>query len=339
MKQLLLIAFLISFTNCKNTKKSEIAPKNTPAQKEVILSEQAHPGKLIMETECYSCHNPKASQANMIAPPMIAVKRHYMDSNTTKKEFTKALILWLNDPEAPSKMPGAQKKFGKMPYLPYPEETITQIAEYIYDYDIEKPKWFDAHFQEEHGNGNAKKMGKGKGMGKHKNQVSKKLENDFADIGLGYALATKSALGKNLIRAINERGTVGAIEFCNIEAMKLTDSTAVMNNAVIKRVSDKPRNLENRANADELAYIDYFKKVIASGGEVEPLVKPKNGEVNFYYPITTNRMCLQCHGKPNVQVEVETLTMLKNLYPADEALGYDVNEVRGIWAINFEEEK
>ncbi|MFK7811585.1 MAG: DUF3365 domain-containing protein [Maribacter sp.] len=337
MKQLLLIALLIGFTNCKDAKKFETTPLESSSEEEVVLSGQTHPGKRILETECYICHNPEASQANMIAPPMIAVKKHYKGENTTKKEFTESLILWLDDPEAPSKMPGAQAKFGKMPYLPYPEETITQIAEYMYDYDIEKPKWFDAHFEEEHGNG--KGIGKGKGMGKHKNQAPQEPENDVAKVSLDFALSTKATLGKNLMKSINEKGTVGALEFCNIKAMKLTDSMSVMNNARIKRVSDKPRNPENEASQDELGYIEYFKKVVAAGGDVAPILKPKNGEVNFYYPITTNTMCLQCHGKPNAQVKTETLSMLKNLYPTDKAIGYDVNEVRGIWAINFEENK
>lgn len=211
MKHLLLIAILIGFASCKDAKKSEMISIEKTSQNEVVQTGQTHPGKKMMETECFICHNPKATQANMIAPPMITVKRHYIGSNATKKEFTESLILWLDDPEAPSKMPGAQEKFGKMPYLPYPEETITQIAEYIYDYEIEKPKWFDAHFKEEHGTGKGKGMGKGKG--KHKNQALQEPENNLADIGLGYALATKTTLGKNLIMAINERGTVGARMF------------------------------------------------------------------------------------------------------------------------------
>ncbi len=158
MKQLLLFVFIL-LASCKDAKKSEMLPLDKISKNEVIQEEQNHPGKRLMEMECYICHNPKASQTSMIAPPMIAVKGHYIDSNTTKKEFTESLILWINDPEAPSKMPGAQKKFGKMPYLPYPEKTITQIAEYLYDYEIEKPKWFDTHFEEAHGK--AKRMGKG----------------------------------------------------------------------------------------------------------------------------------------------------------------------------------
>mgnify|MGYP000235821493 CR=1 FL=1 len=65
----------------KDAKKAE-----TPSienNKEQVL--QTHPGKKIMETECYICHNPKASEANMIAPPMIAIKTFYKGENTTKK--------------------------------------------------------------------------------------------------------------------------------------------------------------------------------------------------------------------------------------------------------------
>ncbi len=331
MKKGILLLAILGMLSCKD--KAKTVPLDTASENEVAQSGEEHPGKKIMETECYLCHNPKASESSMIAPPMIAVKKHYIDTNTSKEEFIESLILWINDPEAPSKMPGAQERFGKMPYLPYPEETITQIAEYIYDYEIEEPEWFAAHFEEEHGNGNGKGMDMGENRGKH---APEEIENDLSDIGLGYALATKAALGKNLIKAINEKGTVGAIEFCNTEAMKLTDSMSVMKNAIIKRVSDKPRNLKNQATQDELGYIDYFKKVVASGGEIEPIVQPNGDEISFYYPITTNTMCLQCHGKPNEQVKTETLATLKNLYPDDKATGYDVNEVRGIWAITFD---
>ena len=29
----------------------------------------------------------------------------------------------------------------------------------------------------------------------------------------------------------------------------------------------------------------------------------ENGQVRFYFPITTNTMCLQCHGKPEEQIQ------------------------------------
>lgn len=162
-------------------------------------------------------------------------------------------------------------------------------------------------------------------------------EKNYSEIGLEYAVSTKAALGKNLISAIQEKGTLGALEFCNIQAMPLTDSMAVVHKAKIKRVSDKPRNSNNQANAQELEYIEVFKNSVASDTKVEPIVNQANGQVSFYYPITTNAMCLQCHGIPNEQIRPETLSALKNLYPDDKAIGYDVDEVRGIWSIQFDE--
>jgi hypothetical protein len=76
--------------------------------------------------------------------------------------------------------------------------------------------------------------------------------------------------------------------------------------------------------------------LIAAGKEPKPVVIRDKNEVDFYYPITTNTMCLQCHGKPREQIAPETLATLKSLYPLDKATGYSENEVRGIWSINFD---
>lgn len=46
-------------------------------------------------------------------------------------------------------------------------------------------------------------------------------------------------------------------------------------------------------------------------------------------------MCLQCHGKPAEQINPATLKKLSELYPADKAVGYDIDQVRGIWSIQF----
>ncbi|MCM4150354.1 DUF3365 domain-containing protein [Arenibacter sp. N53] len=330
-----LIILLMTLASCRDVKKTEYKPVEMTTENGNVDQAKIHPGKKIIEAECYLCHNPKASEASMIAPPMAAIKKHYIGPTTTKDQFTEAIVGWINDPqEEKSKMPGALNRFGIMPYQPYPEETISLIAEYMYDNEIAQPDWFDEHFQREHGKRMGKGMGNGMGPGsKHG------LQTDYGDIGLGYALATKAALGKNLMKAIQEKGADGAVEFCKLRAIELTDSISVMNNAQIKRVSDKPRNPLNKANKEELGYIASFKEQLASGMEVEPLVIPGNEEVTVYYPITTNTMCLQCHGKPNEQIKPTTLATLRKLYPEDKAVGYDVNEVRGIWSVVFDKNK
>ncbi len=47
-------------------------------------------------------------------------------------------------------------------------------------------------------------------------------------------------------------------------------------------------------------------------------------------------MCLQCHGSPNEHLATPALSTLNKLHPNDQATGYDVGQVRGIWSINFE---
>ncbi len=134
---------------------------------------------------------------------------------------------------------------------------------------------------------------------------------------------------------IQKEGTLAALNFCNIKAYSLTDSMSVVNNAVIKRVSDKPRNYNNKANAKENEYISIFKNDIESNKESEPIVVETKEKVSFYYPIKTNSMCLQCHGKPTSDIEIKTLKHINELYPNDLATGYSENQVRGIWSITF----
>lgn len=321
-KYTIFLVFGLLLLNCKEGGKDG----TSVAESDVV--EKQHPGKRIMEQECYICHNPKTSQESMIAPPMVTVKEYYIGENTTKEQFTEDLIKWVNDPEQESKMPDALFEFGSMPYIPYPDDVIVQIAEYMYDYEIERPKWYD----------DAIKQGDGKGILINRSIISQEIKNKISKKGMAHAMAAKKALGTNLVKAISEKGTIGAIEFCNTKALALTDSISVMKNAIIKRVSDKPRNPGNAANEDELGYIRYFKKLIAAGKEPEPIVIRDNKEVDFYYPITTNALCLQCHGTPIEQVLPETLATLKSLYPNDQATGYGENQVRGVWSINFEVE-
>ena len=154
--------------------------------------------------------------------------------------------------------------------------------------------------------------------------------------GLEYALNTQAVLGKNLMQAIQKDGTLGALTFCNEKAYPLTDSMAVVQQANIKRISDKPRNQDNQASNDELQYIETFKQIIAAEDALKPIVKESDTKVQVYYPILTNAMCLQCHGEPNKNIAAATLKKLTILYPRDKAIGYDVNEVRGIWRVTFD---
>lgn len=328
MKIAFTLLFSVVFLACNNATKKDYTAKDTVENS----IQEPHPGKKLMETYCNACHSPSAAMEDRIAPPMIAVKMHYISENTSKEEFMKAFTSWMKEPtEEKSKMPGAIRKFGVMPYQPYTEDVVEKIGEYLYEYDIEQPEWFEDHFNKGQGKGNGKGMNMRKGLGN--NELP---QATYEEKGLEIALSTKAELGKNLMGKLQKEGPIEALEFCNVRAYPLTDSMATVNNATIKRVSDRYRNPNNKASVKEKAYIQKFQQDIIEGIESKPIMDSTSKKIQFYYPITTNSMCLTCHGIPNNTISKETLSKIKLLYPKDLATGYDVNQVRGIWSIEFE---
>ena len=322
-KSKITIATILSIliVSCTETKNKETSPI---ASVENNQENQIEEGKELLEKNCYSCHNPNATHENRMAPPMIAVKRHYIDEETKFEDFSKALNEYATNPtEEKSLMPGAVNRFGVMPKMNFKTEDLAKIAYYIFYGDIAKPEWFEKHFQEQHGD-NEKKAS---------DNITTPLE-----FGKKIAMQTKSQLGKNLINAINSKGTENALEFCNTRAIKITDSMANVLNAKIKRVSDKNRNKNNVASEKELVYLKESKEFLSKGEAIKPkLIDTENGYI-AYYPIMTNKMCLQCHGKPNVDIKNGTLDKIQKLYPNDLAQGYGIDELRGIWVIQWDHE-
>lgn len=168
--------------------------------------------------------------------------------------------------------------------------------------------------------------------------LSKEELSAYQEKGSEFVEATQKVLASNLVGAIQEKGTEGALEFCSIQAIPLTDSMAVELQAHIKRVTDQPRNPDNLANESELEYIRSAKSDLSEGNEVTPAIHYANGKVVGYYPIITNQLCMQCHGNENSQINQATLEQIKTLYPEDQATGYDVGELRGIWVVEMEEQ-
>jgi hypothetical protein len=148
MKTSIVLVLTLVFLSCNNQKNKEYIVAN-------VIQEQAqqnHPGKKLMEINCYVCHSPSVSHDDRIGPPMIAIKKHYLNDETTKGEFIAEMQAWVKNPNADkAKMYGAVKRFGVMPKQTFSEETIYQIADYIFDNEIEQPEWFEEHFKDRKG--------------------------------------------------------------------------------------------------------------------------------------------------------------------------------------------
>ncbi len=144
MKCLLLCLSILLLVGCNKTKKQNY---ESISELEMPQNIQEHPGKKLMKVYCYVCHDASTPEDKRVAPPMIAVKRHYLMENSTKTEFIADMQDWIKTPtEEKAKMYGAIERFGVMSKMAYPESVIEKIADYMYDNELEKPEWFEAHY-------------------------------------------------------------------------------------------------------------------------------------------------------------------------------------------------
>jgi hypothetical protein len=142
-------------------------------------------------------------------------------------------------------------------------------------------------------------------------------------------------LSLNLLQAIQQSGVSNALPFCSALAMPLTSLVADTNDVSLRRVSHRPRNPANRASPAELERIESYRTTLAAGGKPQPVLVT-NATITFYAPIViTNQLCLQCHGKPGEDIATANLEVIRDLYPADEATGFGLGDVRGLWRIDF----
>lgn len=166
--------------------------------------------------------------------------------------------------------------------------------------------------------------------------VSKVLE-----LGKSVALGSKQTLGKNLQQALQEGGVENAIDFCNLKAMPLVDSLSKNYNATIRRVSLKVRNPEDYPTELEKQILEAYQfqlnDSIAPQANVQPI-----GEDQYLFtqPIMVeSALCLTCHGKPDNGFLKETSDFIKSKYPEDQATGYEIDDLRGMWSITFPKKK
>jgi hypothetical protein len=159
-----LAVLLVLFSSCNKQKSSEDFSTNTSAKSETENAEAL----ALFQQKCYACHSVTTkSHDEIIAPPMIAVKKRYSMQFDNKEDFVNAVVAYAHDPkEENALMPGAINKFKAMPKQAFQEEDLKKIATYIYDNEIATPEWFEGHFQQNHKNGQG--MGKGMGMGRNK---------------------------------------------------------------------------------------------------------------------------------------------------------------------------
>lgn len=156
------------------------------------------------------------------------------------------------------------------------------------------------------------------------------------DEGISISAELQQALSAHLKRAMEDSGVAYALNYCNMHAYPLTDSIARLHGVKIKRVSHRARNPLNKAAENELAVIYSFKAAMDKGQSAYPVIEKRAEGSTFFAPIVIQApLCLKCHGVPAVDIAPEDFIAIKMIYPNDEATGFRMNDLRGMWKINF----
>jgi len=277
----------------------------------------------LLDNSCFFCHSPGDERPNAPAPAIAEIRKHYITSAVSEEQFTKDLIRYLSGPaDSLSKIPGAVKKYGLMPKMSHTPEQLATISHYLYQYPVGEKDWFTQVYP----------------LMKEKLQSPGKQASPL-ETGQEMAMKTKAVLGMYLLSAIKDRGTEGAVEFCSTRALQITDSMSQVLGIRIKRVSDQNRNPVNIPENEALSYIQKMKAAIAEKESPKPGFSETTEVYTGYYPILTDKLCIQCHGEKNTDIKAPTLSIINRLYPEDKATGFKLNDLRGIWVVEMKKKK
>ena len=157
-KYICVLFFAVITISCNTVNKKD---QQLPLANKNEKSIETNDGLSLLKAKCYACHSVTSkSHDEIIAPPMVAVKRRYKMSYASKEKFIKAITNWVMEPEKENVlMRGAVQQFNIMPKQPFNKEEISLIAKYMFENELERPIWFQKHFEDEHPNGMGRQGG------------------------------------------------------------------------------------------------------------------------------------------------------------------------------------
>ncbi len=150
--------------------------------------------------------------------------------------------------------------------------------------------------------------------------------------------AVFAVLSENLSTAMAEGGVPAAVPYCRLQALPLTDSLARVHGVTIRRATLQPRNPANQATESETDILAGFRREILAGREPVPVARREGEEIAYYGPIRIQALCLNCHGVSGKELQPENEALIRSLYPEDQATGYALGDLRGVWHIRWKAE-
>lgn len=162
---------------------------------------------------------------------------------------------------------------------------------------------------------------------------------------IAFAVDVAQTVGKHLraevVRAIRDRGLEGAIRYCNEKAIPITEELAEEHGVEVRRWSHRARNPHNRAEGELKTILEQFQRNLQAGKPLHPVVRQTARDVRVYIPIRIpDAFCLNCHGVVGRNISEEFYeTVIQQLYPEDQAVNFQVGDLRGMWEVRIPREK
>jgi hypothetical protein len=158
---------------------------------------------------------------------------------------------------------------------------------------------------------------------------------DLAEAGPKIVAEAFGKLSAALGDAIARVGVVGALEVCSEKAPAIATEVGDRNGVTLRRASIRARNPANVADEGERTVLADFAAALARKEKPEArTLREADGSSTYLAPIVmANPLCLQCHGTPGREVAPATLEAIRRLYPADQATGFRMGDLRGLWSV------
>jgi len=126
-----------------------------------------------------------------------------------------------------------------------------------------------------------------------------------------------------------QAGPGKAVEACNLQAPEI--AAALSTEGVrVGRTSHRLRNPDNAGPDWATAVLNDY--LADPGARAPRTVALDDGREGYVEPILTQPLCLACHGSGLSEPVAETLA---ELYPEDQATGFDTGDLRGVFWVSY----
>ncbi|TDB66916.1 Tll0287-like domain-containing protein [Arundinibacter roseus] len=158
----------------------------------------------------------------------------------------------------------------------------------------------------------------------------------YQTLGDSLSQSAQKAVMQALMKAISEKGTAHAVDFCNTNALPILAGQTAGKQIRIERISEKYRNPADKPTLKDLPVLHSFAKKHADKEPLKPILIENKKQAIYFKPILVAMpTCLKCHGDPTTDIEPTTLRVIQEKYPDDRATGYASGDFRGLWKITF----